>query len=108
MSNVTFDNAVITGSNSIYLRNIKLINGEIALSKLYYNSENLLFTKKDDKYSIINLFDLSNISDFVYDLGSFDNNAGGENAANNINIIRNPRLLFLRYYNTTTNKYVLI
>ena len=108
MSNVTFDNEVINGDNSIYLNNLSLDNGQNILTALSNNTSNVILSKYNDKYRLVNVANNDDLLDCIYDLGSFSNNKGGEDAAYNINLIRNPKILFLRFFNTSTNKYVYI
>lgn len=122
MSNVAFDNQVINNENKTDLSTIILNDNTTLLSALYNNESNIKLTKYNNQYVIVNdakneldkvqtdmLLDKhADLLGGVYDLGSFINNEGGENAAYNIDLIRNPKIHLLRFYNTTDKKYVYI
>ena len=111
MSNVTFDNGIINSSNPVNLQDLTLDNGQNvfnALSSLSDNTTNVIFTVHNNKYRLVNIANNDDLLGCIYDLGSFNDNKGGEDAAYNINLIRNPKILFLRYFNNSTNKFVYI
>jgi hypothetical protein len=105
MCNVTFDNDVVKDS----LENIVLSTGEKAndaLTKLSENTSNILFTKKEDNYYIISVVDYEDKFEIIYNLGDFENDEIALAAAGDLNIISNPKILFLKY--TVGNKTVYI
>lgn len=116
MTNVVFDNEVVKNSDEGKgLTNIVLSNGENALtviSNLSNNTSKVLFTKRNGVYCLIDI--AQNIEEFegklecIYDLGRFSTNGEGENAAFNIDIIRNPKILYLKFYNIEKQKNIYI
>jgi hypothetical protein len=122
MTNVIFDNSVIKnldGNNKpIYnkgLKDIELTSGETAynaLSKFENNTSKVLFTKQNDVHYVIDIvkyiIEYNDKIELLYDLGVFSSNKDGEDAASNISVIRNPEVLFLKFYNSSSQKNVYI
>lgn len=103
MTNVIFDNEVVRhNTQDLGLKDIVLSTGETAISVLgnmIDNTSKVLFTKQDEIYYVVNIADNEKKLEAIYDLGSFSNNKDGENAAYDINIIRNPKILFIKFHN---------
>jgi hypothetical protein len=103
MTNVIFDNEVVRhNTKELGLKDIVLSTGETAISVLgnmINNTSKVLFTKQDEIYYVVNIADDEKKLEAIYDLGSFSNNKDGENAAYDINIIRNPKILFIKFHN---------
>ena len=103
MTNVIFDDeVVIHNSKELGLKDIVLSTGETAISVLgnmIDNTSKVLFTKQDEVYYVVNIADDEKKLEAICDLGSFPNNENGENAAYDINIIRNPKILFIKFHN---------
>ena len=122
MTNVIFDNSVIKylddSNKPIYnkgLKDITLRSGETAdnvLSKFENNTSKVLFTKQNNVHYVIDIvkyiIEYNDKIELLHDLGVFSSNKDGEDAASNISVIRNPEVLFLKFYNSSSQKNVYI
>ena len=103
MANVIFDDEVIKYPTNTYgkgLKDITLINGQNAynvLSNLSSNTTQIIFTKKDENYQVIDNFNNSNVINYIYDLGIQETSGQAESAATNPNIATNTKISLIKY-----------
>ena len=104
MKNVIFEDEVVKYPENTYgkgLKDITLIDGKNAydeISKLNDNTTQIIFTKKDDGYQIIDTFDNSIVISHIYNLGSVESSATAENVAKNANVGVNQKIALIKYY----------
>lgn len=106
MTNVTFGNNCVTSTTSIYLNNLRTINGDNLLSLIQgFNTkfEYTILLTDNDKYCIYSHNIINKISN-IYDLGSFGNSGSAEDVAKNPNIGTNANITLMKYYVPSVNK----
>lgn len=102
MSSITFDDEVVHYDDyGKGLNNITLSDGRNALNVLsslgYNNTTQILFTKKGDKYQVIDNFNNSNAINYIHDLGVVDSSGNAEDNAKNANIATNQKIHLIKY-----------
>jgi hypothetical protein len=102
MSSITFDDEVVQYEEfEKGLSNITLSDGRNALNVLsslgYNNTTQILFTKKGDKYQVIDNFNNSNAINYIHDLGVVNSSGDAEDIAKNANIATNQKIHLIKY-----------
>ena len=106
MTNVTIGNNCISGTDSIYLNNLKTTLGEnllTVINGLNTKFEHTILLSDNENYIVHSHNLVSKISN-IHDLGSFENSGGAEDAAKNPNVSTNSNLNLLKYYVPSLNK----
>jgi hypothetical protein len=106
MTNVTFTNNSIVGTNSVYLNNLYTTNGQNlkqTIGNFDTNFEHTILLCENGKYEVFSHKILDKISN-IHDLGSFENSGDAENAAKNANICTNANISLLKYDVPSLNK----
>lgn len=106
MTNVTFSNNCVSGSNSVYLNNLYTVDGKKLLDVINNFNSNLEYTIMpciNDRYDIFSHDVINKVSN-IYDMGMFDNSGAAEDAAKNPNIATNKNINLLKYYVPSQNK----
>jgi hypothetical protein len=106
MKNVIFDNEIIKGN----LNDIALYTGQnayVALEELSENDSEILFTKRNDVYYLVSVAEHERKFEIIYDLGIFVSDEDAYNAAKDFNVIRNPKVLFIKYITGDKTVYII-
>ena len=106
MTNVTFSNNCVSGSNSVYLNNLYTVDGKKLLDVINNFNSNLEYSIMpciNDRYDIFSHNVINKVSN-IYDMGMFDNSGDAEDAAKNPNIATNKNINLLKYYIPSINK----